>query len=181
MKTDSTITEPAHQPAPPPAVDHQALAARRAEIAETYLRPVGERPTSTARGIHHVALLASDVEQPVRFYQGVLGFPLVEVLENRDYPGSTHFFFDLGSGNLLAFFDFPGLDLGGYAEVLGGVHHLAISVTPRKWEAAKARLEEEGISYSIHSEVSMYFLDPDGVRLELAADPLGELYGHDVL
>jgi hypothetical protein len=35
------------------------------------------------------------------------------------------------NGNLLAFFDLPGLDLAEYAEVLGGLHHLAISVTPR--------------------------------------------------
>ena len=32
-----------------------------------------------------------------------------------------------------------------------------------------------------HSEVSLYFRDPDGVRLELIADPLGEMYGAKVL
>ena len=65
----------------------------------------------------------------------MLEFPLTEMFENRDYPGSTHFFFDIGNGNLLAFFDFPGLDLGPYAEVLGGLHHLAISVEPERWDA----------------------------------------------
>ena len=44
----------------------------------------------------------------------MLEFPLTELFENRDYQGSTHFFFDIGHGNLLAFFDFPGLDLGKY-------------------------------------------------------------------
>ena len=82
-------------------------------------------PPSTARGVHHVALLCSDVEQTVRFYQDLLEFPLTDMFENRDYQGSTHFFFDLGNGNALAFFDFPGLDLGPYAEVLGGLQHLA--------------------------------------------------------
>ena len=67
----------------------------------------------------------------MRFYQDVLGFPLTELIENRDYAGSSHFFFDIGNGNLLAFFDFPGLDVGPYAEVLGGLHHMAISVEPR--------------------------------------------------
>ena len=66
------------------------------------------RPTSTARGVHHLALLCSDVERTIRFYQGLLGFPLVELFENRDYKGSTHLFFDLGHDNTLAFFDFPG-------------------------------------------------------------------------
>ena len=73
----------------------------------------------------------------MRFYQDVLGFPLTELIENRDYPGSSHFFFDIGNGNLLAFFDFPGLDVGPYAEVLGGLHHMAISVEPERWAAAR--------------------------------------------
>ena len=70
----------------------------------------------------------------MRFYQDVLGFPLTELIENRDYPGSSHFFFDIGNSNLLAFFDFPGLDVGPYAEVLGGLHHMAISVEPERWQ-----------------------------------------------
>ena len=41
----------------------------------------------------------------------MLGFPLVELVENRDYHGSSHFFFDLGNQTLLGFFDFPGLGL----------------------------------------------------------------------
>ena len=71
----------------------------------------------------------------MRFYQDVLGFPLTELIENRDYPGSSHFFFDIGNGNLLAFFDFPGSTSGPYAEVLGGLHHCAISVDPDSWAA----------------------------------------------
>ena len=47
--------------------------------------------------------------------------PLTELFGNRDYKGSTHFFFDVGNGNLLAFFDFPGLDLGPYRETLGNL------------------------------------------------------------
>ena len=110
--------------------------AERDRIRAAHLKPAGERPASTARGLHHTALISSDVETTVRFYQDVLGFPLTELIENRDYPGSSHFFFDIGNGNLLAFFDFPGLDVGPYAEVLGGLHHMAISVEPARWEAA---------------------------------------------
>lgn len=157
------------------------LEAERERIRRTHLKPVGERPASTARGVHHTALISSDVERTVRFYQGLLGFPLTEVIENRDYPGSTHFFFDLGNGNLLAFFDFPGLDVGPYAEVLGGLHHLAISVDPARWQEIVPRLAEAGVDHVIHSEVSVYFSDPDGARIELIADPLGEMYGTKVL
>jgi catechol 2,3-dioxygenase-like lactoylglutathione lyase family enzyme len=163
------------------ARDLAELEQERARIRDAYLKPSGERPASTARGLHHTALISSDVERTVRFYQDVLGFPLTELIENRDYPGSSHFFFDIGNGNLLAFFDFPGLDVGPYAEVLGGLHHMAISVDPERWEKLVERLTEAGVAHEVHSGVSVYFRDPDGARIELIADPLGEMYGHHVL
>ncbi|MCU1621416.1 MAG: glyoxalase [Frankiales bacterium] len=154
-------------------------ATARKALADRFLDP--QHPPSTARGLHHTALLSSDVEQTVAFYQGVLGFPLTEVMENRDYPGSTHFFFDIGNGNALAFFDFPGLDLGPYAEVLGGLHHLAISISRDNWEAAVARLRDAGVEVHLESGTSCYFRDPDGARLELIAEPLGVMYGSQVV
>jgi catechol 2,3-dioxygenase-like lactoylglutathione lyase family enzyme len=162
-------------------LDLAAIAVERDRIRSAYLRSTPDRPSSSARGLHHVALLCSDVERTIRFYQEVLEFPLTEIVENRDYAGSNHFFFDIGNGNLLAFFDLPGLDLGPYAEVLGGLHHLAISVEPERWERLKARLAEAGVAYQEESGTSIYFPDPDGVRLELIADPLGEMYGTVVL
>ena len=160
-------------------LDLARIEAERARIRDTYLRP--DRAGSSARGLHHVALLSSDVERTVQFYQDVLGFPLTEILENRDYRGSNHFFFDIGNGNLLAFFDFPGLDLGPYAEVLGGLHHVAISMEPARWREARQRLTEAGVEYQQESGTSIYFRDPDGARVELIADPLGEMYGNRVL
>jgi catechol 2,3-dioxygenase-like lactoylglutathione lyase family enzyme len=161
--------------------DLTALGAERDRIRAAHLRPSGEREPSTARGLHHTALISSDVERTGRFYQDVLGFPLTELIENRDYPGSSHFFFDIGNGNLLAFFDFPGLDVGPYAEVLGGLHHMAISVEPQRWEELVERLRAAGVDHEVHSGVSVYFRDPDGARIELIADPLGEMYGSRVL
>jgi catechol 2,3-dioxygenase-like lactoylglutathione lyase family enzyme len=160
-------------------IDLDAIAAERARLQAEYITP--DRPATTARGIHHTALLSSDVERTIRFYQGILEFPLTEIFENRDYKGSNHFFFDVGNGNLLAFFDFPGLDLGPYAEVLGGLHHIAISVTKEKWEYLRDRLAAAGVPCREESGTSVYFRDPDGVRLELLADPLGEMYGTKVL
>src|ERR1700712_5803246 len=161
--------------------DPAALETERARIRAAHLKPMGDRPQSTARGLHHTALISSDVEATVRFYQDVLEFPLTELIENRDYEGSSHFFFDIGNGNLLAFFDFPGLELGPYAEVLGGLHHVAISVEPDRWRQLVANLELAGIEHEVHSKVSVYFRDPDGARLELICDPLGEMYGTKVL
>src|SRR5689334_10479755 len=160
-------------------LDLAAIEAERTRIRDTHL--ASDRPASSARGVHHVALLSADVERTVRFYQGILEFPLTEVVENRDYRGSTHFFFDVGNGNLLAFFDFPGLDVGPYQEVLGGLHHIAISVTKQSWDHLREKLDAAGVEYQTESGTSLYLRDPDGARVELICDPLGEMYGLKVL
>ena len=157
-----------------------AFETQRVRLRETYLADAADRPASSAQGVHHIALLSSDVERTIRFYQDLLEFPLTELFGNRDYEGSTHFFFDLGHGNALAFFDFPDLDLGEYAEVLGGLHHCAISVPEDRWEHLRVKLEEAGVQTQ-QIETSLYFRDPDGARLELIADPLGEMYGSPVM
>jgi catechol 2,3-dioxygenase-like lactoylglutathione lyase family enzyme len=154
---------------------------QRERIRTAYLRPAESRPASSARGLHHTALISSDVETTVHFYQELLEFPLTELIENRDYPGSSHFFFDIGNNNLLAFFDFPGLGQDPYREVLGGLHHVAISMDPQHWQRLRDKLTAAGVEFVEHSGVSIYFRDPDGARIELIADPLGEMYGSKVL
>jgi catechol 2,3-dioxygenase-like lactoylglutathione lyase family enzyme len=135
-------------------VDLAAIAAERARLQAEYV--TADRPPSSARGIHHAALICSDVEQTIKFYQGLLEFPLTEIFGNRDYEGSSHFFFDVGNGNLLAFFDFPGLDVGPYAEVLGGINHIAISVTREKWEYLRAKLDAAGVPYPTPAPPRVY-------------------------
>ncbi|MDQ6648766.1 MAG: VOC family protein [Actinomycetota bacterium] len=161
--------------AEPTEAEQAELEQRRAELRSRHLRPVPTRPASTARGIHHAALICSDVEQTIEFYQGLLGFPLVELVENRDYPGSSHFFFDLGNSTLLGFFDFPGLGLEPGRESIGSVQHLAISVTPEQHADLRAKLDAAGISYSGPERgipESMYLRDPDGIGVELLSDEL---------
>jgi glyoxylase I family protein len=139
------------------------------------VRPEGERPPSSARGVHHAAFICSDVGATIDFYQDLLGFPLVEVFENRDYEGSAHLFFDIGGGNLLAFFDFPGYEHPEFHETLGGVQHLAISMEPDQYAAVKARLDERGVEYrgpDLGVQNSVYVRDPDGLQVELLAVPL---------
>jgi catechol 2,3-dioxygenase-like lactoylglutathione lyase family enzyme len=162
-------------------IDLDAINAERERIRADHLADPADRPASSAQGLHHFALICSDVRTTIDFYQGVLEFPLTEIFENRDYAGSNHFFFDIGHGNLLAFFDLPGLDLGPYAEVLGGLHHLAISVTQERWDHLRGKLDAASVDHVVESERSIYFRDPDGARLELLADPLGEMYGTKVL
>jgi glyoxylase I family protein len=151
---------------------------RRRQLREKYLH----EPTTptTARGVHHVALICRDVEETIEFYQGLLGFPLVEMVENRDYAGSTHFFFDVGHGNLLGFFDFPGHEHPDFTETIGGIQHIAISVDKEQFDAAKRRLEESNIKYLGPDRGvldSVYLRDPNGAGIELYNEEIGVFNG----
>jgi catechol 2,3-dioxygenase-like lactoylglutathione lyase family enzyme len=161
--------------------DHPDRVDEWAAMRQKHLRAAADRPTSSARGVHHQALISSNVERTIDFYQGLLEFPLTELFENRDYEGSTHFFFDIGNSNALAFFDFPGLELEEYAEVLGGHHHLAISVSPDNWDRLRRKLEAAGVEMFVVGGSSLYCAGPDGERIELISDPLGEMNGMAVL
>ncbi len=159
------------------------LEARREQLREQYLTPTVDRPASNGRGIHHAALICSDVEQTIAFYQGLLGFPLVELVENRDYAGSSHLFFDVGNRTLLGFFDFPGLGLEPGIEAIGGVQHIAISIERSTWVRLQARLQEAGVAYVGPDQgipESMYLRDPDGIGIELLSDPLMYFGGHQL-
>lgn len=161
-----------------------AVRERRARLRATYLVDRAERPPTTARGIHHAAFVCRDVEETIRFYQGLLGFPLVELVENRDYVGSSHFFFDLGHENLLGFFDFPGYDHQPYVETIGALQHLAISVTSEQFEAAKQRLDAAGVDYlgpDRGADDSLYFRDPNGMGIELYRERLGRFEGTELV
>jgi len=168
----------------PEGSELEEVRARRQRLREKYLRSPGERPPTTVQGVHHLALICRDVEETIQFYQEFLGFPLVELVENRDYAGSSHFFFDIGNRNLLGFFDFPGHEHPAFTETIGGVQHLAISISPEQYDAARKKLDEAGVAYlgpDRGVEESMYFRDPNGVGLELYREELGIFNGTPLL
>ncbi len=168
----------------PLGAELEAVRARRAALKEKYLLDRAARPASTVRGVHHLALICRDVEQTIEFYQGQLGFPLVELVENRDYAGSSHFFFDIGNRNLLGFFDFPGYDHPDFTETIGGVQHLALSTSPEEFAAARGRLDAAGIEYlgpDRGVENSLYIRDPNGVGIEFYCEELGRFEGEPLL
>lgn len=170
---------------PEPAGDELvAIRTHREELRAKYLVEKSTRPPSTARGIHHAAFVCRDVEETIRFYQEFLGFPLVELVENRDYIGSSHFFFDLGNRTLLGFFDFPGHDHEAYKETIGALQHLAISVDEEQFETAKAKLDAAGVDYLGPDRGvldSVYFRDPNGMGIELYREQLGRFEGNELL
>jgi len=168
----------------PHGAELDQIRAHRAELRAAYLRPGRQRPTSPTRGFHHVALICRDVEETIRFYQEFLGFPLVELVENRDYAGSSHFFFDVGNGNLLGFFDFPGHGHPDFSETIGAVQHIALSVASERFTAVRAALDDAGVSYlgpDRGADDSLYIRDPNGVGLEFYRQELGVFEGTPLL
>ena len=168
----------------PSGSELESIRERRREIRKRHLRPSDDRPATTGRGIHHAALICRDVTETIDFYQGLLGFPLVELVENRDYAGSSHFFFDVGNRNLLGFFDFPGHDHPAFMETIGGVQHIAISVDAEQFAAARKRFDEAGIEYlgpDRGADDSLYLRDPNGIGIELYEEQIGVFNGHPLL
>jgi len=168
----------------PTGPELDAVRERRRALRDQYLLAKAERPATTARGVHHAAFVCRDVEETIRFYQQFLGFPLVELVENRDYQGSSHFFFDIGNGNLLGFFDFPGHDHEPYKETIGALQHLAISVSDDSFAALKKKLDDGGVEYlgpDRGAEDSLYIRDPNGLGIELYREVLGKFEGLDLL
>ncbi len=168
----------------PQGAELEAVRERRTKLRDTYLRPIGERPATPTRGVHHIALICADVEETIKFYQEFLGFPLVELVENRDYAGSSHFFFDIGNRNLLGFFDFPGHDHPTFHETIGAVQHMALSVDAEHFAQLKAKLDAGGVEYlgpDRGIEDSLYIRDPNGIGIEFYAERLGVFNGEPLL
>jgi len=168
----------------PEGAELEAVRQRRVEIRDRHLRKLGDRPATIGGGIHHAALICRDVEETIRFYQDLIGFPLVELIENRDYAGSSHFFFDVGNRNLLGFFDFPGHDHPPFSETIGGVQHIAIAVTAERFAAARTAFDEAGLEYvgpDRGVDNSLYVRDPNGVGIELYCETIGVFEGEPLV
>ena len=123
---------------------------------------------SVTQGVNHVAVYCKDLDETARFYTEVMGMPVINVIDNRDVPESTHMNVDIGNGMALSFFDFPHIPrLNEFAtEGVGNVMHIAIAITPARFAEVKGRLDENSIEYQ---EVggSIYVRDPNRLNLEL--------------
>jgi catechol 2,3-dioxygenase-like lactoylglutathione lyase family enzyme len=142
------------------------------------------------RGIHHLALNTDDMKMTLDFYVGVLGMKLVHAMkvppgigtgpENRGNPPFEeirHYFFDMGNDSLLAFFEMPkGAKQRVDRDALAGMQHVSFAMTPNNAARIRARLDARDISYLGPIEVlpgvySIYFFDPNGIRLEISCQP----------
>jgi glyoxylase I family protein len=131
--------------------------------------------------LHHYAYRARDAEETRRFYEDVLGLPMYHIIQSDYVPSTgeycpyTHFFFRLQDGSFIAFFD-----LGDDEAALPSpntpawVNHISFRVDSQQaLRDMKARLEAHGIEVlgvtDHHIFHSIYFFDPNGIRLELTA------------
>ena len=132
--------------------------------------------------LHHFAYRARDAEETRHFYEDILGLPLYHIIQSDHVPSTgeycpyTHFFFRLQDGSFIAFFD-----LGDDEAALPSpntpswVNHVAFRVdSVADLEAMRTRLQAHGVEVigvtDHHIFKSIYFFDPNGHRLELAAD-----------
>jgi catechol 2,3-dioxygenase-like lactoylglutathione lyase family enzyme len=129
-------------------------------------------PTS---GVHHITLIGSNRQDMIDFYQGVLGMPLILEQPNLDVPEETHLYFDAGDGRLITFFvrEDRATDPTPAPEAVGAVHHIAYAVSPEVQHRAAEGLAAAGYQHSGIIDRgfmdSLYFRDPNGSLIELAA------------
>ena len=131
------------------------------------------------RGLHHFAYRCRDAEETRQFYEDVLGLPLAHIIQEDHVPSTgeycpyVHIFFEMGDGSFIAFFDL-GDDLASdpSPNTPAWVNHLALNVeSAAALQEAKRRLEDAGVEVvgvTDHGFInSIYFFDPNGIRLEL--------------
>ena len=135
------------------------------------------------KGLHHNAYRCRDSEETRRFYEDFLGLPLVHTLEikrtmsGRDTGGGVlHTFYQLDDGSCLAFFEAPQMPFD-FKEQHDFDLHIALEVAPDVLEKMFAKGKAEGREVrgvSDHTFIrSIYFRDPNGYVIELAAKVAG--------
>jgi catechol 2,3-dioxygenase-like lactoylglutathione lyase family enzyme len=140
-----------------------------------------------SRGVHHLALNTDDMKKTLDFYVGVLGMPLVHALKvppglgtgpgnrgNPPFENIRHYFLDAGNDSLLAFFEIPkGAKPKADRDAIGTMQHVSFAVSQERFEEVRQRVERAGLSVLGPINVgcdtwSMYFYDPNGIRLEFS-------------
>lgn len=139
------------------------------------------------RGVHHLALNTDDMKMTIDFYAGVLGMPLVHALKvapglgtgpgnrgNPPFENLRHYFFDAGGDSLVAFFELPkGAKPMADRDAIAAMQHCSFAVTEERFHVLCERLRAADVALIGPIPVgartwSVYFFDPNGIRLELS-------------
>jgi len=138
------------------------------------------------QGVHHITFVGSNREETIKFYQGVLGMPLVFEQPNLDVPEENHLYFDAGDGRLITFFVRPTRqnDPSKNPEGIGNLHHIAFTVSRATYDQIAKRLNDLGIANTGPIDRgfmnSIYFRDPNGQLLEMACFKFDPPQGYSV-
>jgi glyoxylase I family protein len=150
------------------------------------LKEVAAPAPAPIQQLHHVAYRAKDAEETRRFYEDILGLPLYHIIQSDHVPSTgeycpyTHFFFRLQDGSFIAFFDLGDDEAAQRSpNTPEWVQHISFRVDSQQaLRDMKARLEAHGVEVlgitDHHIFHSIYFFDPNGVRLELTAQHADE-------
>ena len=134
------------------------------------------------QGIHHVAYRCKDAKETVEFYQSMLNMEFQLAIAEDKVPSTQapdpymHVFLDAGNGNVLAFFELPNSpSMGRDQNTPEWVQHIAFKVDSMEaLLSIKQHLEANNIDVLGPTDhgifKSIYFFDPNGHRIELAAD-----------
>lgn len=137
-------------------------------------------------GLHHFAWRCRDAEETRHFYEDILGLPLAHVIKADHVPSTgeycpyVHVFFQMRDGSYIAFFDLGDNQVAAPSpNTPPWVNHIALRMnTIEEVRDAKQRLEAAGIDVigvTDHGFVhSIYFFDPNGIRLELTTETLSD-------
>ncbi len=121
-------------------------------------------------GVHHVALLVTDLPPFERFYGAALGLPVLRRWPSADGRGERAIWFDLGAGAFLA------LELGAPGAAVSergalGLDMVALRIEPETRGAWHARLAESGHPVEQATAYTIYTRDPGGNRVGLSHWP----------
>ena len=152
-------------------------------MAQTQL---GTKPSEVPQGlalqaVDHLALVTDDMRETVRFYTEVLGMRLVHAMRtpgaynaergNPPYAKIRHYFFDMGNGGLLAFFEYPEGVAQSNRDTLGGMQHVAFHADRATFQRFQDHFKDKGIPFvgplDLGIRCSIYFFDNNGIRLEI--------------
>ena len=125
------------------------------------------------QGLHHITIVGSTKQSAVDFWQGLLGMPFVLEQPNLGTPDENHLYFDPGDGRLLTVFTNESREDARRPapREVGCVEHLAFNVSRASFTQVPARLRERGIEFLQRDRGfmdSIYFQDPNGLKIELA-------------